>query len=161
MYQSDIRKCYTFNSFKQKAVKNFRNICANELDAISTLEKLIIDSQPDIHELQTKFNSTSTSPAIDPNCVELIMNEINRRKYRENNIIISGVPQTEPENIADKVSTSIKSVSPLTNMTNVKIYRLGTKNTANTRPFLTKVCFTNKESSSIILRSAKKYKKVA
>ncbi|KAL0860156.1 hypothetical protein ABMA27_010463 [Loxostege sticticalis] len=128
------------------------------------LETKLSDDETKLHLLETNIKDLKTSPSstqLNQLCMnELVISEVQERKKRENNIIITGVPEQtatsaqerilKDESDVLKVASSVSKDIPKPN----KIIRIGKYNPEKTRRI--KVCFDRPEPAMLLLRNKDK-----
>lgn len=123
---------------------------------IPTLLVTIENLSKSVDELKIQIQSknSDTEPVYNNNSSETIINEINERQKRANNIIIYKLQETQDDD-TETIKGIVKDIAPEVNLNNVKTYRLG-KKTNTPRPV--KVVFDSKEDALIVVKNKSKLK---
>lgn len=135
---------------------NPKPIVTENNNDINELKQLILTLQAKIDSLEKSLVANNKSKL--EQCIEFedIIKEINDRKYRENNIIIHGLPETStPE--AELVPEVISAITPDINKNEFSFKRLGKINNLN-KPRIVKVSFNNSRNVKEIFKNIKKLK---
>lgn len=152
--QDDVNR---FTRHSAKSIKIFCKNCIEEVDSINTLKSLILKLQTDLNFL--KEQSTTNYVAYDDTFMDKVINEIEQRTSRKNNVIISGVLETETTSteLMQNVSNIVNKIAPGINLENTQISRLGRKlNNSSSRLIKIKFNPDNSQKAQQILRNAKK-----
>lgn len=139
-----------------RSIKVFCAKCIIDQDSISTLKSLILGLQAELLEIKEKLNSQKSS--MPNNDLETIIEEVNERRRREQNVVISGVPEMDDKSSKTMVSNIVAKVAPEVNMDNAFITRIGKHAAITTaaRPRLVKIKFHKPEDARLLLKNAKK-----
>lgn len=138
-----------------RSIRVFCAKCITEQDSISTLKNLILALQTELLEIKEKLNSQKSQ--FVNNDIETIIEEINERRRREQNVVISGIPEMDDKSSKVIVSDIISKVAPTVNLDNAHLYRIGKfTNTPAARPRLVKVRFNKPEDARLLLKNARK-----
>lgn len=133
------------------------------------LETKLSDDETKLQLLETNIKDLKTSPSsiqLNQLCMnELVISEVQERKKRENNIIITGVPEQtaasaqerilKDESDVLKIASSVSKDIPKPN----KIIRIGKHNPEKTRRI--KVCFDRPEPAMLLLRNKANFRKIS
>ncbi|GLV38561.1 hypothetical protein CBL_08557 [Carabus blaptoides fortunei] len=142
-----------------KSIKIYCNNCLTDTgDSIGSLKKIITALQAQISELYEKLKSP-VKPTSDPDLLENVIEELNERRNRENNVIISGIPESSNENVHDIVAKVITKTAPGVSLDNCKIYRVGFRTPTSAHTRLIKIRFFNYDDAFHVIRNAKNARK--
>ncbi|XP_031341035.1 uncharacterized protein LOC116169148 [Photinus pyralis] len=142
--RSDIQLLLT--SSKQRPAFHC-NKCISEKAQMSDLLKTISDLQAELHHLKQAKEEKSL-------LIDDVVNEINDRKRRENNIIIYGLE--ESSNDSPQVKEILKVVAPSICTDDIGIIRLG--KSGRNRPPPVKVVLHKKDDVLVVLRNKRNLK---
>ncbi|KAK4876310.1 hypothetical protein RN001_012732 [Aquatica leii] len=158
MEPCDIRFADTEN---KKTAENMENFCSG-CKIIPTLLESINKLSDTVNELKKQIieNDSFKQKLV----MEEMMVELTDRQQRANNIIIYKLPELESDcsitdaNIKDKANAIeiVKFISPTVNTNNVKVMRLGKKDSSKTRPL--KICLESRRDALDTMKNKYKLK---
>lgn len=138
---------------RAKGVKFFCDSCNKSIDQFTEL-KLMLKS------IETRLATLEAQPSRSSEFFESVVRETKDRIQRDNNVIVYGVQEKDPETDAKTVKTLLKSVKPdITDIHSANIMRLGAATTKKPRPI--RVVFTNPFVVRDILKNKSKLASIA
>ncbi|KAG5876559.1 hypothetical protein JTB14_004211 [Gonioctena quinquepunctata] len=116
------------------------------------------DYEKDVKTLTDKFDSlgkkVTDSPGNSQNTID-IMEEINEMRHRENNVLLSGIPE-DVSSLKDFVLDAVSVIKPDLDVRGSQVIRLGRFSTDKSRP--AKLTLPNKLDVPVLIKNSKHLK---